>query len=79
MVSASGAISVNMKTVHAVDAVTKRYPAVFQAAKRKFRARAVLLAKRKLELLPTGGATHEEREKNMWRYANDIETAGDLL
>ena len=73
MVSASGAISVNMKMVNAVEAVTKRYPNVFQAAKRKFRARAVSWQQRKLELLPTGGATHEERYENLLKYADDVE------
>jgi hypothetical protein len=73
MISASGAISVNMKLENAVEAVTKRHAAVFQAAKQKFRARAVYWQKRKLALLPMGGATHEERYINLLKRAEDIE------
>ena len=44
-----------------VEAVRKRYPEVFKKAEREFRAHSVYWQKRKLELLPTGGATAGER------------------
>ena len=63
IVGKDGSVSVN----------TKRYPAVFQAAQRQFRARAVFWQQRKLELLPAGGATHEERNENLMKRADDVE------
>lgn len=44
-----------------VEAVRKRYPEVFKKAEQEFRARSVYWQKRKLELLPTDGATSGER------------------
>lgn len=73
IISADGSVSVNMKSARAVDAVTKRHPAIFKAAERQFRARAVFWQQRKLELLPTGGATHQERYINLLKRAEDIE------
>ena len=44
-----------------VEAVRKRYPVVFKKAEQEFRAHSAYWQKRKLELLPTGGATAGER------------------
>ncbi len=77
MVGKDGSVSVNMKSASAVDAATKRHSAIFKAAERQFRARAVFWQQRKLELLPAGGATHEERYENLLKHAYDVELLAD--
>ena len=44
-----------------VEAVRKHHPEVFKKAEQEFRAHSVYWQQRKLELLPTGGATAGER------------------
>ena len=73
IVNADGSVRVNMKSADAVEAVTKRHPAIFKAAEREFRARAILWQQRKLELLPTGGTTHQVRSQNSLKHASDVE------
>lgn len=77
MVSANGSIRVNMKLVNAVDDTARRHPAAFKAAERQFRARAVFWQQRKLELMPAGGMTHQERDKNLLKHAFDIDLLAD--
>jgi len=76
-VSADGSVHVNVKIYDAVEAITKRHPAIFKAEERKFRAQAVFWQQRKLELMPTGGATHGERSKNLLKHIFDIELLAD--
>ena len=73
IVNADGSVGVNMESANAEEAAAKRHPAVFKAAERQFRAQAVFWQRRKLELLPKGAATHEERYQHLMKHAYDIE------
>lgn len=73
MINPNVSISDLMTQLNAVKAVEKRHPAVFLAAKHKFRARSAYWQAQKLALMPQGGATHEERENRRVHYAYDLQ------
>ena len=56
-----------------LDTLQRGHAAEYKATERDFRRRAVYWQERKLELLPQGGATHGERDRNLWQHAYDVE------
>ena len=56
-----------------LDALQRGHAAEYKATEQDFRRRAVYWQERKLELLPQGGATHGERDRNLWQHAYDVE------
>ncbi len=68
-----GVIRIDMKTVNAADAIEKRHPAVFLAAKHKFRARAAYWQAQTLALMSQGEALPWQRSNERVHYAYGLQ------
>ena len=68
-----GVTRIDMKLVNAADAIEKRHPAVFQAAERKFRARAAYWQEQTLALMSQGEVLPWQRGNERVHYAYGLQ------